>query len=165
RHLRDIVITEYGIADLRGKQDWEVIAALLNITDSRFQNELLQRAKSAGKIPVDYRIPELFRENTPEKLLADLRPFRQTSLFPEFPFGSDFTPEELVLGKALMGLKQRTSNWPGRLATLANTLFARASTARYAPYLKRMNLETPASLRERFTAKLVAAALKRSSLK
>ncbi len=165
RHLRDIVITEYGIADLRGKQDWEVIAALLNITDSRFQNELLQRAKSAGKIPVDYRIPELFRENTPERLLTDLRPFRPASLFPEFPFGSDFTPEELVLSKVLMGLKQRSSNWLGRLATLANTLFARASTARYAPYLKRMNLETPASLRERFTAKLVAAALKRSLLK
>jgi len=28
RHLRDIVITEYGIADLRGRTDSEVIAAL-----------------------------------------------------------------------------------------------------------------------------------------
>ncbi len=37
RHLRDIVITEYGIADLRGRTDHEVIAALLNVADSRFQ--------------------------------------------------------------------------------------------------------------------------------
>ena len=38
RHLRDIVVTEYGIADLRGRTDAEVIAALLNIADSRFQD-------------------------------------------------------------------------------------------------------------------------------
>ncbi|MGH8310798.1 MAG: acetyl-CoA hydrolase/transferase C-terminal domain-containing protein, partial [Steroidobacteraceae bacterium] len=31
RHLRDIVITEYGIADLRGRTDEETIAALLNV--------------------------------------------------------------------------------------------------------------------------------------
>ena len=33
RHLRDIVVTEYGIADLRGKSDRDVIAAMLAITD------------------------------------------------------------------------------------------------------------------------------------
>jgi acyl-CoA hydrolase len=41
RHLRDIVITEYGIADLRARSDQDVIAAMLNITDSRFQDSLL----------------------------------------------------------------------------------------------------------------------------
>jgi hypothetical protein len=41
RHLRDIVVTEYGIADLRGKSDRDVIAAMLAVTDSRFQAELL----------------------------------------------------------------------------------------------------------------------------
>ena len=50
KHLRDMVITEYGIADLRGKCDKEVIEALLNITDSRFQDELLRKAKSAKKV-------------------------------------------------------------------------------------------------------------------
>jgi acyl-CoA hydrolase len=35
RHLRDIVVTEYGIADLRGQTDSEVIARLLAISDSR----------------------------------------------------------------------------------------------------------------------------------
>jgi acyl-CoA hydrolase len=31
RHLRDIVVTEYGVADLRGLSDQDSIAAVLNI--------------------------------------------------------------------------------------------------------------------------------------
>src|SRR6202000_1045468 len=68
RHLRDVVITEYGIADLRGKTDGEVIAAMLNVADSRFQEELLAEAKRAGKLPADYAIPAAFRRNTPQAL-------------------------------------------------------------------------------------------------
>ena len=61
RHLRDIVVTEYGIADLRTRTDAEVIAALLNVADSRFQQELLAQAKAAGKIAADYAIPPAHR--------------------------------------------------------------------------------------------------------
>ena len=50
RHLRDIVVTEYGIADLRGRTDQDVIAALLNIADSRFQDALKREAQAAGKL-------------------------------------------------------------------------------------------------------------------
>ena len=39
RHLRDVTVTEYGVADLRGKSDADVIAAMLAVTDSRFQDE------------------------------------------------------------------------------------------------------------------------------
>ena len=35
RHLRDIVVTEYGIADLRGKTDRDVIAAMLAVAELR----------------------------------------------------------------------------------------------------------------------------------
>ncbi|MGY3648228.1 hypothetical protein ACVWW2_003519 [Bradyrhizobium sp. LM4.3] len=41
RHLRDIFVTEYGVADLRGKSDADVIAGMLAIADSRFQGELV----------------------------------------------------------------------------------------------------------------------------
>src|SRR6202044_307706 len=34
RHLRDIIVTEYGVADLKGKSDADVIAAMLGVTDS-----------------------------------------------------------------------------------------------------------------------------------
>src|SRR5207248_11426112 len=36
RHLRDIFVTEYGVADTRGKSDADVIAAMLALTCSRF---------------------------------------------------------------------------------------------------------------------------------
>ncbi|RME24120.1 MAG: acetyl-CoA hydrolase, partial [Deltaproteobacteria bacterium] len=98
RHLRDMVVTEYGIADLRGKSDREVVAALLNIADSRFQSELLQRAKEARKIAADYTIPDRFRHNTPERLADATRQLRREGVFPPFPFGTDFTREEIVLG-------------------------------------------------------------------
>ena len=66
RHLRDIVVTEYGIADLRGRTDSEIIEELLKITDSRFQMKLIKQAKKAGKLRSDYQIPEKFRNNYPE---------------------------------------------------------------------------------------------------
>ena len=34
RHLRDIVVTEYGIADLRGRTDREIVAALVEAVHS-----------------------------------------------------------------------------------------------------------------------------------
>ena len=63
-HLRDIVMTEYGIAMLRGQREKDVIARLLNIADSRFQEELLQTGQGCRQDPPDYEIPEQFRNNT-----------------------------------------------------------------------------------------------------
>jgi acyl-CoA hydrolase len=82
RHLRDMVVTEYGIADLRGKSDREVIAALLNLADSRFQPGLMAQAKRAGKLPAGYAIPEAFRHNIPERLRSALAPLQKAGLFP-----------------------------------------------------------------------------------
>lgn len=158
RHLRDIVITEYGIADLRGKQDWEVIAALLNVTDSRFQAELMARAKAAGKLPADHRIPEAFRHNLPERLHAGLRPFTEQQLFPQFPFGTDFTPAELALGKALTSLKSRSATLAGKLG-IAASLLKPQHRAGVMPYLARMGLDRPKSNKEKLLARLVTAAL------
>src|SRR5262249_50008473 len=68
RHLRDIGVTEYGIADLRGKTDRDVVAAMLAVTDSRFQDELVRRAKDAGKIERGFELPRARRDNTPERI-------------------------------------------------------------------------------------------------
>src|ERR1700723_827819 len=94
RHLRDIIVTEYGVADLRGKSDAEVIAAMLQVTDSRFQPELARQAKDAGKLPKDFEIPAAYRENLPERIAGALKPARAAGLLPAFPFGSDFTHVE-----------------------------------------------------------------------
>ena len=68
RHLRDIIVTEYGVADVRGKSDAETIAAMLAVTDSRFQDELAREAKDAGKLPKNFEIPRAHRENFPERI-------------------------------------------------------------------------------------------------
>ncbi|HMJ28133.1 MAG TPA: acetyl-CoA hydrolase/transferase C-terminal domain-containing protein, partial [Xanthobacteraceae bacterium] len=74
RHLRDVVVTEYGVADLRGKTDRDVIAAMLAVADSRFQDELLRQAKEAGKIEQGFELPAACRDNTPERIARALKP-------------------------------------------------------------------------------------------
>src|SRR5262249_27655473 len=101
RHLRDLVVTEYGIADLRHATDAEVIAALLNIADSRFQPQLLRAAQAAGKIATDYAIPERFRANFPARLEQALRGLRTQGFFSDYPFGTDLTATEIALTRAL----------------------------------------------------------------
>src|SRR5213083_1712326 len=61
RHLRDVFVTEYGIADVRGKSDAEVIAAMLGVSDSRFQDDLARAAKDAGKLPKNHEIAAPYR--------------------------------------------------------------------------------------------------------
>src|SRR5690606_37793805 len=95
RHLRDIYVTEYGVADLRGKTDAECIAAMLNICDSRFQQELLTEAQQAGKISASHVIPEMFRYNTPERLQQVRQQYAE--LLPTFPLGSEFDRTEQAL--------------------------------------------------------------------
>lgn len=104
RHLRDIIVTEYGIANIRSKPDQEIIKEILNVTDSRFQDELMAEAKKYGKLPEDYEIPEQFRNNTPEKLAGILAAPKAEGLFPDFPCGAPMTVEELFLTASLKTL-------------------------------------------------------------
>ena len=159
RHLRDVVVSEYGIAMLRGQTDRDCVAALLAIADSRFQPALLAEARRAGKIEAGYRIPDGQRNNTPAALAAALRPLRAAGLFSEFPFGTDFTAEEIVLAKALERLRARTATLAGRAAALAAAPFAPVAAAAIRPYLERLQLGSPATLRDRLYARLIAAAV------
>jgi len=156
RHLRDLVVTEYGIADLRSKSDRDVAAALLNVADSRFQDELLARAVAAGKIERGYRVPDAHRDNLPARLERVLAPHRD--LFPDFPLGSDFTPEEQVLVGALQGLKARAAR--GTLPALLDALRAGAVPPGAEPYLKRLKLDAPADLQGRIARRLLALELR-----
>jgi acyl-CoA hydrolase len=157
RHLRDIVVTEYGIADLRGRTDEEVAIALVQIADSRFQEELLADAQRAGKVSRSYRIPERFRANHPERLEHLLAPYRAQGEFQQFPFGTDLTPEEVVLAKALQSLKRMVSH---RRLPRSRHLRRIVTTPDAAyPYLARMDLDTPRSLKDRLLQKAVLYAL------
>jgi hypothetical protein len=165
KHLRDIVISEYGIADLRAKSDQDIIAALLNITDSRFQDELLQKAKRAKKIPDDYQIPAQFKNNLPERIEKTMAPFKKKGLFPAFPFGTDFTKEELALGKALRGLKEKMAEGLGsKASSLGKAMTIRSVPEKSLPYLQRMQLDHPTTGKEKMMQKLVIYALTASGV-
>ncbi|MBX3491607.1 MAG: acetyl-CoA hydrolase [Parvibaculum sp.] len=154
RHLRDIVVTEYGVADLRGKTDAEVVAAMLGVTDSRFQAALLARAKKAGKIAADYEIPPAQRNNRPERIAAGLADAKAQGLLPLFPFGSDFTAIEQALMPVLGRLSRASKRELARLALKGGPSNAATNAA-----LERMGLARPSSFSERLYRRLLLAAL------
>lgn len=146
RYLRDIVVTEYGIADCRSKTDSEIIKALLNITDSKFQATLLAQAKKAGKIAADYEIPPLFRENHYEKIVTLIKELQAKGFCKPYPFGSDLTADEIILQSALLNLKDVK---PGKLFWLIiAAVFSFRDTKKTQPYIERMGLEKPKTVRE-----------------
>jgi Acetyl-CoA hydrolase/transferase C-terminal domain len=161
RHLRDIVVTEYGIADLRGKSDADVIAAMLQVTDSRFQDELARMAKDAGKLPKHFELPAADRENVPERIAAALKPAREAGLLPSFPFGSDFTDVEQRLIPAL-GLLQDAQRTPLRLAAMLWQGMRGGMKPDDAECLARLGLDRPRYFSGRAYRALVIAALARS---
>ncbi len=160
RHLRDIVITEYGIADLRSRTDSEVAQALIEIADSRFQKELLEQAQRAGKIPSDYRIPEHRQNNRLERIEATFERHRQDGRFTAFPLGCDFTADELKLGAALKQVQQRAAQTPKWKLALALLGFRQSQIPASArPHLQRLKLEAPQTLQDRVAQMLVVEAL------
>ncbi|WP_425905160.1 acetyl-CoA hydrolase/transferase C-terminal domain-containing protein [Nitrobacter sp. TKz-YC02] len=160
RHLRDIVVTEYGVADLRGKADADVIAAMLNVTDSRFQDQLMRQAIDAGKLPRDHRIPAAHCDNTPTRIAAALSPACTAGLLPSFPFGSDFTEIEQRLISALEILRDASRSPLALIRLLMEGL--RPGDASVQPALARMGLDHPNTFSDRLYRALLNGALKES---
>jgi acyl-CoA hydrolase len=154
RHLRDIVVSEYGIADIRGRSDRDVIAAMLSITDARFQDKLLRQAKDAGKIERSFVLPKSARDNTPDAIEHALGPAAKAGLLPAFPFGTDFTDAEQRLLPALQRLKV-ASPWRLAMLVVSGALHRSAD----GECLDRLGLARPKSVPERFYAALVRGAL------
>lgn len=159
RHLRDVIVTEYGVADLRGKSDRDVACAMIGIADSRFQEGLLAQAKAAGKIEPGYQIPEDRRRNTPEHLAARLAPARAQGLLPAYPFGTDLDPLEQRLVATLDCLKTMTATPALRASAIARSLVEREPTAEDIVCLKRLGLDRPASMQEHILQRLLRRAL------
>ncbi|RUO30821.1 acetyl-CoA hydrolase [Aliidiomarina sedimenti] len=164
RHLRDIVITEYGIADLRGKSDEEVYLALIRIADSRFQRGLLEQAQDAGKVNTNFELPAGWQNNTPAAIGHSLNELQQQDLFPPFPFGCEFTDDELKIGKALKQLKADTSTRTGKLLTLLRALLSGTGGKDYASLLQRMQLDNTDSVGTWLERRLLIRGLKKAGL-
>ncbi len=163
RHMRDIYVTEYGVAYLRGRTDEEIVDALLSIADARFQEELVAVAKARGKLRSDYVLPDRYRENTPEALHGRFRPLVAEGLFPPFPLGCDFTPEELRIGKALKHLAEKVDHSGGGLRAVLGSMAPMGDHPEWVPLLERMGLADPETLEERLLRRLLVAALKETA--
>ena len=157
RHLRDIYVNEYGIADLLNQTDEDCVIAMTAITDARFQSELLEKAQAAKKLRKDFSGEPEWSRNTPQRLREALAPFRNDGTLPDYPLGSDFTEVEQRLVKALGWLKRETTTLPGKLRTVLCALAADLPANREA--LQRMDLHQPSSIGEKLNARLVAHAL------
>ena len=157
RHLRDVYVTEYGLADLRGACDEDCVRAMLAVTDARFAPALLEEARRVRKVAPGARLPERCARNTPAELAARLAPFRADGTLPDDPHGSDFDAVERRLLRALAWLKAATATRGARLRTLAEAWTRGVTTD--AAALARMGLARPAGLAEHTQARLLALAL------
>ncbi|NUU33678.1 acetyl-CoA hydrolase/transferase family protein [Pseudomonas sp. C2B4] len=156
RHLRDIVVTEYGIADLRGKTDAAVIEALLNISDSRFQPGLIEQAQKVGKLPKDFRLDPRFSDNSPQRLQAIQA--RHAHLFAEYPLGCDFTDVERDLLRALNWLKSKFKL--SEILELGKAALDAPPASEFPEHLERMQLTNPEGLKEDLFQRLLLTGLK-----
>lgn len=163
RHLRDIVITEYGIADLRGATDREVAIALATIADSRFQEAFLDEAKAAGKVEPGYTLPDSARRNTPERVAVALAPLMARGVLTTFPFGSDLTGTEQALREALEWLSHRSAGWRARAGLVASALLRAPGREAHAQALDRMGLSQPSGIGDWLQQRLVRLALARTA--
>ena len=157
RHLRDIIITEYGVADLRGQPDEECVKRMLAITDSRFQDELVREAIAAKKLAADFKLPEAGKKNTPDAIDAALRP--HLGYLPTYPFGTEMDEVEQDLALALEHLQDHTASFWQQAGYVAAAVASGPDAEPWRPHLQRLQLEKPSSLPERIWRVLVLKAL------
>jgi len=152
RHLRDVVITEYGVAELRGQSDSEVVKRLIAVADSRFQGELVKQAKAHGKLEADYEVPQCYRHNLPEVLAAKLKPWSQAGLLPDFPFGTDLNEDEMHMVRAMKKMKHASNHPTEMLGMAVKSLWA----DKQAPvaYLDRLGLTHPRGFKNKLMRRL-----------
>ena len=164
KHLRDVVVTEYGVADLRGCSDSEIAKRLINIADSRFQDDLLAFAKKHSKVDQGYTIPATARNNTPEKLAALLQPYQARGLLPAYPFGSDLTEAEAALGASLRKIKALSEEPTQFLASAFKALLHHPDEEAARPFLERVHLDHPGTTRDFLIQQLLLLELEERGL-
>ncbi len=157
RHLRDVFVTEYGIAFTRNKTDEEVVRSMIEITDSEFQEALIKKAIQNKKLSPSYQLPAHARNNTKEKVTEFLRPYKKQGFFSPFPFGSDFTPVEEKILFALLLLKEALPFKTKMLGILQKGF--NVDQTHYREILERMDLYFPKNFTEKIYQRVLLGAL------
>ena len=160
RTLRDIIVTEYGIADLRGRSDRDVIVEMLKVADSAFQPELAQAARKAGKLESACNVPQEAANNRADRISSILLPARHEGVLPDFPLGTEMTDVEQRLTAPLIFL--RSAGYGDLLRALLSGFAPGAISPSERAALERMSLEGAASPRESALRILLLGALRRT---
>ncbi len=148
KHLRDVIVTEYGVADLRAQSDSEIIKRLIVIADSRFQEDLMATAKASGKLENNWQLPESAKNNNPVQLHSVLGDVFGSPLLPLYPFGTDLTEQEVALANSLKRIKALTEEPQDFARSMLRALLHKADEHKARPYLERLGLEHPESSKE-----------------
>lgn len=157
RSMRDVIVTEYGIADIRGVTDRDCVAAILAITDASSQPRLQKQAEVAGKIERGFKLPDIARQNTADRIEQALGPARRASILPMFPLGTEMTLVEQSLLPPLGALKNAS-----RLQLLRYLICGfrtAAPNAEEEAGLNRLQLMRPADWKDRYLRALVRGAM------
>ena len=133
-----------------------MIAELINIADSRFQQQLLQQAVAAGKLPKHYQIPDAHRHNTPQALADRLA--SMMSLLSAFPFGSDFDADDLLVMPVLQRIRAVAHSKWAMAQMVIKGFGMRELDSEQQTVLKRLALLSPRSLKETALRSLVLGA-------
>jgi hypothetical protein len=155
-----MIVTEYGIADIRGRSDKEVIGAMLAVSDARFQPQLQQAAVTAGKLPKDFKLPSSAIDNTPARIDEALAPARREGLLPAFPLGTEMTETEQALIPALG--KLRRASVPRLMRYLAQGVMPGKLPIGAQEKLERLHLHRPEGLKAEAMRALVLGVLRSS---
>lgn len=161
RHFRDVVVSEYGVAALRSRSDQQVIEAMLEISDKVFLPTLINEAKQSGKLPGDYTASAATTRNTPADIDAIFHDERFRRYFPDYPLGSDFTPVEEHIIRALTLLHDNTAGLLSASRVFFKSLCMPGKVL-YRDALERMALDSPSTTSERVNARLLTYALSRT---
>jgi hypothetical protein len=158
RHLRDVVVSEYGVADLRGRSDAEVAAALLAIADSassRRSSGTCSARQAACRLPDPGCASAEFSRVTRGRARA--APQGRTLRCPPLWNRPDTGGAAPRRGAAQ--LKARSETLAGKLGIAAALMKPLPRDAESRALFERMGLEQPRNLGERWMRRLVAAAL------
>ncbi|MCB1745446.1 MAG: hypothetical protein KDK91_34080, partial [Gammaproteobacteria bacterium] len=160
RHFRDVVVSEYGVADLRGQTDEQCVKRMLAICDSAFQDEILEQAKAAGKVSPRFAVPSAWRRNTAENLQAWIGPPMHDGRTPMFPFGTDFSAIERRLLPVLEHLQSCRGSWLALSRLALAGLMASPSASHERDMLDRLDLLAVTAPRDRLHRWLVLGAMR-----
>ena len=161
RHFRDVFVSEYGIADTRGRPDHEVVDAIAGIADSAFQEELIEEARQAGKVDPHYALAAEVRKNTPEAIQDVFSRDDLNQHFPPYPLGTELTVPEQALIEAFDWLETRMAKPMSKWRTTLSALLHNAVDDN-AEELARMGLDRPAGLAGRVQQRVIAYGLSRT---